>query len=150
MKIRALAFVDKTDSPRLRMANKTGFNLDLDKFDHDDKVWVVVETFRNKRTLGQNELMHVIFQYIADETGQDMAVIKAVLKKKFLTVPILDHHGEQVVDMDTGELLTKVLSTSGLDTKEGSEFIDNIMMWAREYLGIILPDKETLAKIKIR
>jgi len=54
-----------------------------------------------------------------------------VMKAKFLKRYIVNHQ--------TGEMIEKDGSTASLTTIEFSEYIDRVLQWAAEYLGIVIP-----------
>lgn len=66
--------------------------------------------------------------YRSVKTAEDAhEVMKALFLKKDL------------VNEETGELLVYSASTTGLTTFEFSEYIDQVLQWAAEYLGIAIP-----------
>jgi len=139
-KIESVAFV-KTDkgNPRLSMINRGQFMGDLaDSYPHMTKVLVTIERFRDKRSLEANSLLHVWIGLIAKEVGHDTDTCKEWLKGKFLRATVEDINGNPLIDRETGEVVTKVLKTSELDTKEFDTFMEKIRIWALEFLNLDL------------
>ena len=60
--------------------------------------------------------------------------VHELLKAKFLTVEAVNRH--------TGEIVSYPLSTARMDTLQFSTYVDQIIDFAREYLGIIIPPAE--------
>lgn len=83
--------------------------------------------------------MYWYLSALADEADMDLVKFKARMGEKFLRRPLLDRHGEQVVDKNTGECEMYIPSTADLTTKEMGEFIDQLRLFGIEYLGFELP-----------
>lgn len=108
---------------------------------HDKPLWAVkVFPFVDKRSLAQNNLLHKWLTEIANETGNSMSDVKDHLKAKFLTPKTI-----QFKDPKTGEvLITEIIpSTSDLNLKEMSLFLNNVEQFAIDY-GVALPYPEDL------
>ena len=61
--------------------------------------------------------------------------VHELLKAKFLTVEAVNRH--------TGEIVSYPLSTARMDTLQFSTYVDQIIDFAREYLGVIIPPPDT-------
>lgn len=70
---------------------------------------------------------------IADETGEDKARIKILLKEMFLGYKEYGLFGHKTFSLP---------STSALDTKQMSEFMNKVQVWASAEMGILLPVPE--------
>lgn len=143
MRIEGLGFIDKSDPARtkLRMANKSQFQYDLNLFDEHTKVLFTVETFKDVRTLSQNGRMHLYFDKIAKYTGMDNQQVKSVLKLKFLLRDLTDKDGNVVVDESTGEVMKYVEHTHLLDQDEAEIFLREIEMWALDFLSLNVTER---------
>lgn len=152
MKRKQLGRVNLSDpaSPKIDLFSRKGFLADLKDFKHDEKVWLITETYYKTRTLPQNALFHVYCQEIAEETGQDLETVKSVIKTKYAQKPVLDKDGNEMFDPNSGELLTYVPSTADLNTVEMLNLLDNTRMFAWDFFGIILslPDEQNALKFK--
>lgn len=151
MQKRNLAIVNLSDptKPKLDFLSKKNFLEDLKDFKDKDRVWVIVEKYYTKRSLKQNNLLHVYLSEIAKETGMPLEQIKEALKKKFLTVPLTNKDGEIIADKSSGEVLDRVKGTSELTVVEFMEFTDNVRVWSAEFLGLILPLPEEQTELKL-
>jgi thioredoxin-related protein len=94
-----------------------------------------------KRTNQQNRYMHMVFSRMKagfynagweDVTTPDKA--KAECKKLFLSY--------EMVNRKTGEVKPAVKGTSEMTKEECSHFIDMIIQYAAEFLGIVIPTPE--------
>jgi hypothetical protein len=150
MQKRNLAIINLSDpdKPKLDFVSKKSFLSDLKDFTHKDRVWIVVEKYYAKRSLRQNNLLHLYLSEIAKETGMQLEPIKDALKKKFLTVALTTKDGEIMADKSTGEVLERVKGTSELTVTEFMEFTNNVRVWAMEFLGLHLPLPEEQVELK--
>lgn len=85
-----------------------------------------------KRTEKQNKYYHKLLDIICDYTGTTHKDLHEDLKVEFLSKPWVKHDKEYMI----------VGSTSRLNTKEFSTYIDRVFQYASEELGLILPDKD--------
>jgi hypothetical protein len=87
----------------------------------------VIRKKQSVRSLQQNAYLHaVIFQMIADHTGDSMEDVKSALKIMFLSYT-------------TKSGLRAVKETSRLNTKQLEEFNEKCRIWAAEFLGMYIP-----------
>ena len=151
MQKRNLAIVNLTDpnKPKLDFLSKKNFLNDIKDFKDKDRVWIVIEKYYTKRSLKQNNLLHLYLSEIAKETGMQLEQIKDALKKKFLTVALTTKDGEIIADKESGEVLERVRGTSELTVVEFMEFTDNVRVWSAEFLGLILPLPEEQVELKL-
>jgi hypothetical protein len=101
-----------------------------------------IELFsETKRTNQQNKYMHVVFTLLQkgfrdagyeDITSAEKA--KAKVKEIFLTY--------ETVNTRTGEVYKTTRSTSELSKDEGIEFINQVLQFAAEELGLYIPTTE--------
>lgn len=86
---------------------------------------------RTKRSKKQNDYYwSVVVPLIAEECGYSSDQMHQALKVKFLSQE----------DLSRG--LMRVGSTTKLSTAEFVEFTDRVVLWAAEYLGVIIPQPE--------
>jgi len=98
-----------------------------------DEMTIWFESKRPKRTLQQNNYMHLYFYLIGRSSGHTMIEIKNWAKKKFLSGGITEVFGEDV---------REVQETSNLTIGETCEFILRI----EEATGIPAPSTEPFLK----
>jgi hypothetical protein len=151
MQKRNLAIVNLSDhtKPKLDFLSKKNFLNDLKQFQDKDRVWIVIEKYYAKRSLKQNNLLHLYLSEIAKETGMQMEQIKDAIKKKFLTVALTTKDGEIIADKESGEVLERVRGTSELTVVEFMEFTENVRIWAMEFLGLYLPSPDEQTELKL-
>lgn len=152
MQKRNLAIINLSDpnSPKLDFLSKKTFIDDLKDFKDKDRVWIVVETYYPKRSLKQNNLLHLYLSEIAKETGAQLDQIKDALKKKFLSVPLTTNDGEIMADKSSGEVLERVKRTSELTVVEFMDFTENVRLWAMDFLGMYLPLPEEQVELNLK
>ena len=105
----------------------------IDRLPDGKRYDVIVKLHREKRTLSQINLFHLRCSCIADETGEDKARIKILLKEMFLGYREYGLFGRKTFSLP---------STSALDTQQMSEFMNRVQVWASAELGILLPVPE--------
>lgn len=151
MQKRNLAIINLSDPniPKLDLLSKKSFTEDLKDFKDKDRVWIVVETYYPKRSLKQNNLLHLYLSEISKETGAQLEQIKDALKKKFLTVPLTTKDGEIIADKSSGEVLERVKGTSELTVIEFMEFTENVRLWAMDFLGLYLSLPEEQVELNL-
>jgi len=95
-----------------------------------EKEWqVTIERYKEWRSLEQNRYYWLIVGVIAQETGNDPDSVHEALKQKFLIPDEISFMGEKVL----------YRSTTRLDTKAMSEYLDKVHALATQELGILLP-----------
>lgn len=47
---------------------------------------------------------------------------------------------QRIVNEETGEVIERIKSTSGLSVKEFGEYLEQIIQWSAEYLGVVIPE----------
>ena len=91
---------------------------------------VEIKVYRKQRSPSQNKLYFMWLHCISEETGNDTNVLHDFFKKKFLpwrSVPVFDDE------------VLQATSTTLLDTKEFSEYMDKIKEFALKW-AIELPN----------
>jgi len=140
MKRKSLGRIDLSDpeKPKVNFVDLKHMRSVISEFKDQSRVWVEFSTYYRKRTVEQNSLFHVYAQCIADDTGQELESVKATLKMLYCRKPLLDKEGHEQFNIQTGELLEYVEDTSNLSTVEMGKLIDNTVMFAQDFFGIIL------------
>ncbi len=105
-------------------------NLDLTKVHH-----VKVTCKRGKRSIDANALYWMWLNCISDETGNDKDDLHHFFKDKYLGI-------KRVVIF--GDEFAKKLSTTDLDSKQFSQYLNKIQVFAASELSIKLPNPEDL------
>jgi hypothetical protein len=104
----------------------------LDKICNKRDQTIYASDSYHQRSLDQNAYFHgVIIPIIDEETGNyNQAYTKQEMAKKFATTTVVLGTGEE------GELTQ---GTHEMNTKEMTEYIDKIRLWASEFLGCYIP-----------
>lgn len=89
---------------------------------------------KKRRTATQNAYVHVLFEYIAAETGQTLEEVKTIEKRRHLQPKEIEMFGERQLVLP---------STANLENTEMSEFIERVLADCA-FLGIVVPTREEL------
>ena len=100
-------------------------------FAQDKRVTIVIT--KEKRTLDQNRLYWLWLSCIAKETGNDKDDLHEYFIYKYLNPELI-----QVFE----KMIYKRLSTTQLDTKQFTEYLNKIQIFANTELAIELPNPE--------
>jgi hypothetical protein len=128
---------------------KRGFELDVStvakaaltewvrRFKAPGPVTVKFRAGKESKTVQQLRKVHALFRDIADETGHEADDVKWQLKVKFLT------RQKELVDLETGEVkfVAYVPSLAELEKDEMRDFIENVMAFAGQFLGMSFDDR---------
>jgi hypothetical protein len=107
----------------------------IEKLTEGKRYSVSITQKREVRTLPQNRLYWLWIACISDETGNDKDTLHEFFKDKFL--------GFESVKV-FNEIFEKPLSTTKLNTKQFTNYLDLIQGFAGSELGIVLPNPEDL------
>lgn len=105
----------------------------LEKLPEGKRYFVDIVLKREKRTVDQNCLYWLWIACIMLETGNDKEFLHEYFKGKFLG------YVEKVV---FGEVIKTPKSTTTLNTKQFTNYLEDIRVFAAAELGIVLPDPE--------
>jgi hypothetical protein len=125
------------------------------------RVVITIEKQKSSRSLQQNSLYWVYIDILSQELGHSKDEMHELVKYKFLKLKrfISVVNGKSVilaledgiyVDVSTGEIhdiekvepYDKIGSTATLTKSEFIDFIDSLITWAKDFLGITLPNPE--------
>ncbi len=106
----------------------------IDKIPDDGKRRdVAITLHREKRTIQQNRLYRLWLNLIADETGNSADDLHEAFKVMFLGTK----------DFMIGGISAQApVSTTALDTRQFTSFLEQMEAWITAELGIILPHPE--------
>jgi hypothetical protein len=104
-------------------------------------VKVTVEKWKKQRSLNQNNYYWgCVLPCVIDGmvgVGYPRSVLSTILVHDFLKAKFVK---KEVVNKQTGEVISMIGSTSELSTTNMIDYIDDIKTWASEFLGIYIPD----------
>lgn len=127
---------------KMRVKDRYAFEKALAQFP-DGLVSVTVETTTEKaqRSAQANRFQWKLFELIAAETGHSKDEIHDWMAEQFLTYQL------ETVDKQTGEVTSVRVTkgTSRLNTAEHAYFLDCVIKWAGEFLGMELSGMERSA-----
>jgi hypothetical protein len=125
------------------------------------RVVITIEKQINLRSLEQNKLYWVYNDILCKETGYSKLEMHKIIKSLFLTkkrfmsmingkIVTLTLEDGIYVDVNTGEIYDihkvqpydEIGSTTELTKSEFSTFVDDLIYWAKDFLGITLPSPE--------
>ena len=96
-----------------------------------DKPWrMECKPYKKNRSLSQNKLYFMWMKVIGDSIGYTSEEMHAIMADKFLTTEFVEYGGDKI---------KRDKSTSKLNTKEFTEYLEKIDRWAASEMGIVLP-----------
>ena len=107
----------------------------LEKLPTDKPYFAEIKQIRHRRTIDQNSLYWLWLKCLQDETGEDKDRLHEYFKARYLGVSTVEVFG---VDVQMSA------STTKLDTKEMTHYLDRIQQFALADLGIALPNPSDL------
>lgn len=137
----------KVENGKIILDNKNDFWQEIEKYEGKKIAITIVQ----KRALRSDEQLRyywagvigTIADYCGYETKEEMLIIHEYLKDMFCPKKVIEFLKKEI-------MMTK--STSNLDTKEFTTFVDQIKRWAlTECNGLVIPeaDQIDINKIKI-
>ena len=118
-----------------RQEDKQAVMLYLEKLPTDKPYFAEIKQIRQRRTIDQNSLYWLWLKCLQDETGEDKDRLHEYFKARYLGVSTVEVFG---VDVQMSA------STTKLDTKEMTHYLDRIQQFALMDLGIALPNPSDL------
>jgi len=109
----------------------------LSQIEFDGKMKITIEENKKNRSNAQNSLFHMWCKIIGSHTGYMMHETKAILKNHLLGY-------NEIINKKTGEVIRELKSTSELNTKEYTKFLESIEVLAMTYYNIKLPRPEDI------
>ena len=103
----------------------------LEKLPTDKPYFAEIKQIRRRRTIDQNSLYWLWLKCLQDETGEDKDRLHEYFKARYLGISTVEVFG---VDVQMSA------STTKLDTKEMTHYLDRIQQFALMDLGIALPN----------
>lgn len=91
---------------------------------------------RKTRSMSQNKYLHVVLSYCALEIGETIEDFKQYYFKAEICKVIFEY---EHVNKQTGEISTRLRSTTKLSTKEMTDAINMLRNFASMRLGIYIP-----------
>lgn len=125
-----------TEEGKGRMFDKQTFDKFLSL--HPGEIFEVKVSRR--RTTPQRGYYWVLMEILGKEVGMSKDETHEVVKFKFLQ--------EECINEATGEVFTRVKSTTELSKMEMAAYIDQIIVWAADQLHITLPEAGENIKLK--
>lgn len=107
----------------------------IDKLPEGVRYDVTIKRHRERRSLDQNRLYFLWLACIADETGHSKDDLHEYFKQQFL--------GFEQRAVLNGRVYINP-STAALNTKQFSDYLNTIQVFANAELGILLPNPEDL------
>ena len=118
------------DEPRIYPYNADSFDMAMTKFKGQD-IAVTIEKWKPTTSNPQFRYYYgVVLELIAKETGMDKESLDSILKSKFLY--------EYTMLGDNLEKCT--ISKTRVTTTQFNEFLNQVVCWAAEFLGLVIPE----------
>jgi hypothetical protein len=106
---------------------------DLNRWNFERPIKVQVTEPKSTRSLSQNSLYWKWIGIISDAIGDDNDTVHDALRLKFLEVKLSKIDNRAIAS-----------STTKLNTKEMSDYLNKIEAWAQQFLNITLPTPDDL------
>lgn len=124
-------FFGTVENGRLVLDNEPAYFSTL--FALNGEIELVIQKRKRSRTLKQNAYYRgVVVPMIAKETGDSDKRMHEILKRKFL----------KDFTFINGEVFYFSRTTTTLTTKQFVEYIDEIKLWALDFLNLNIPDAD--------
>lgn len=107
----------------------------IDKLPEGKLYDATIKLHREKRTIPQNSLYWLWVNCIHQETGEDIDAIHEYYKSKYLTPEIKTFRGQSIAIEP---------STTKLDTKRFTDYLEKVRADAQTELGVILVSPEDM------
>ena len=126
---------DTEGYPRIEGRNEEGFDTFLKTFygttDISGDVAVIVENWKPTTSNPQFRYYYgVVLELITKETGMDKESLDSILKSKFLyEYTMLGNNLEKCT-----------ISKTRVTTTQFNEFLNQVVCWAAEFLGLVIPE----------
>lgn len=138
------------DDCTIHFPNETYVLADIKKlFKDQERVTIEVKSRKKIRNIDQNAYLHLCLQMIADETGNSLDAVKTTLKALYAKQPLLYRNGDPIVDKSSGEIAHYIQDTRYMSTVECFEFTEKVIMFARDFCAIVLPQPDENIKLKL-
>ena len=108
----------------------------LRALDYSRPMVVTVKAWRRKRSMPQNRLMWMWMHVLADLCGHTADEMHEYCKVKFL--------GAIDISVGISAPYSVTRSTSALDTKQMTDYLEAIRLWAAEELQCTLPQPDSI------
>lgn len=113
----------------------------INKLPSGDKWEVVIRERKKKRSLSQNNLLHMWIPYLAEYFGYTDEQMKEELKYAFI--------GEEAWTNRKGQVRSRPISTTTLSVKEFAEFLNKVDLLARKFnINLPMPDDYLFAMMR--
>ena len=151
MKRKQIARIDLSDpnSPKLKYDAKL-MKEDLKAFKEGTRVVISIETYYRKRTVEQNRVLWWYIDEVSTETGMSKDEVKDFFDGKYLKVEIRDENDEIRCDRETGEVMTRIKSTTELSTIEFNTYTEQIRLYCNDFFGFSLPLPNEQPELKFK
>ena len=144
--MKVLFYGEISESGKLKIYKRKDFENELHLF-AGKKVVISIEKKTKKRSINQNAyyfgVVVPLFRSGLLDIGYKVSLEEThtFLKAKFLV--------KEIVNENTGEILTSVKSTTELTTVQFMEFIEDIQQFGAEFLGIQIPSPNEQISIEL-
>ncbi|MEC4051129.1 hypothetical protein OX284_016965, partial [Flavobacterium sp. SUN046] len=98
-----------------------------------------------KRSISQNNYLHLILSWYALEYGETLEYVKQEVFKKQINKDIFEY---EYINKKTGEIRTEYKSTANLDTGQMTTAINRFRNYASKEAGIYLPEPKDLSELQ--
>lgn len=139
---RSLVAFKTSQGRKIEPASLSEWNRILDFYEEGEKLTITIQPYLRKKSLGQNNLFHLLCEIIAKDLVWSREEVKLFMKDKYGQYePLTDRNGEEMVDTDTGEIMQRMRSLSDYSKDEMTELINGVYEFGQKH-GIRLPNPD--------
>lgn len=134
---------------KLEPLSKRNYDFALQAFEDGTKITWTIQNYVREKSLGQINLIHKLFSVIAKELGYFPHQIKEHVKNEYgVWESMKDRKGNEMVNLDTGEVVMVAKSLADYSVEEMTDLINVVYEFSKER-NIKLPHPEDLRNYNI-
>lgn len=133
-----LVWIGTMQGGQVRLDRPADYARFREQFADGERVEATLKRYQDTRSARANRyLWGVVYAAIAEDTGQEPESIHEAMKERFLVKTDI-----VFVNAKTGEMEEHrvVGSSAGLKVSEFYQFVENVRLFAGEWLGLRIPD----------
>lgn len=134
----------------LKITNKQGLVKDLQSLEGTDLI-LTLEKQKKSRSNQQNRFMWGVIVPIIRQGLIEVGYPRYEVTTEFVHDYLKENFcpKKEIINEDTGEIITAPPSTANLSTVEFMEYFEDIQRWSAEFLNVVIPDPNTQVDLEL-